>query len=97
MDADPTGWETTFVPPGKVSGVAVLASAADILDMGAGRAFGPALIAQRRVKVQDLRRLMLLAPIVEAVPGIPGGQLLRAAAKVLSGAAGLLGRIPGVR
>ena len=95
MDADPTGWSVTPVPPGKVNGVAIYASAGDILDTAAGRVFGPTLLAQRRIRMQDLRRFMMLAPIVEAVPGIPGGAALRAAARVMAGAAGLVDRIPG--
>ncbi len=36
---------------------------------------------------------MALAPLVEQVPGLPGGALLRRAVGVV----GLLGRLPGVR
>lgn len=87
------GWVVEETPPGKVKGVAVIGGASDVLDCAAGRAFGPTMLAQRKLKVQDLTGFLRLTPIVDAVPGIPGGIALRAAAKLLSGAAGVVNRL----
>lgn len=88
------GWTTVPVPPGPVPGCAILGAAADILDVSAGRAAAPALIAARRLRVQDMRTFLTLAPLVEAVPGLPGGAPLRAAARTLGAAAAVAGRLP---
>jgi len=94
--SDRGGWETRPVPPGPVEGIAILGTAADILDVSAGRASAPALLAVRRLRVQDLRGFLTLAPLVEAVPGLPGGGALRGAARTLGAAAGAAGRLPGL-
>jgi len=90
------GWTTSPVPAGPVSGVAIVGSAADVLDVSAGRAGAPALLASRRLRVQDLRGFMALAPLVEAVPGLPGGAALRGAARTLGAAVDTVGRLPGL-
>ncbi len=41
-----------------------------------------------------MRTFLTLAPLVEAVPGLPGGAPLRAAARTLGAAAAVAGRLP---
>jgi len=94
--SDSGGW-TTAPGEGALAGPAILGSAADILDVSAGRAAAPALLLSRRLRVHDLPGFLVLAPLVEVVPGLPGGGPLRAAARTLGTAAGLLGRLPGLR
>ena len=49
----------------------------------------------RRLKVHDVGGLLALAPIVQKVPGIPGGPILQLAARTIGGAGGMLGRLFG--
>ncbi len=96
ITASDGGWSTRPVPVGAVQGIAILGSAQDILDVSAGRAGAPQLLAARRLKVQDLRGFLTLAPLVESVPGLPGGGALRGAARTLGAAVDTVGRIPGL-
>jgi Mycothiol maleylpyruvate isomerase N-terminal domain len=73
--------------------VRVQAPAAMLLDASAGRINPLKAVVTRRLKVHGLPGLLGLAPIVETVPGIPGGAALRVAAKGLAGAGGALGRL----
>jgi hypothetical protein len=43
--------------------------------------------------VHDIGGLLALAPIVQAVPGIPGGPILQLAARTVGSAGGMLGRL----
>jgi hypothetical protein len=52
-------------------------------------------VARRRLKVREVSGLLKLAPIVQAVPGIPGGPILQLAARTVGGASGVLGRLFG--
>ena len=45
--------------------------------------------------MHDIGGLLQLAPIVQAVPGIPGGPILQLAARTVGGAGGLVGRLFG--
>jgi uncharacterized protein (TIGR03083 family) len=64
-----------------------------LLEASAGRANPLKAVVTRRIKVHGLPGLLKLAPIVETVPGIPGGPALRVAAKGLAGAGGALSRL----
>lgn len=64
-----------------------------LLDASAGRANPLKAVVTRRIKVHGLPGLLQLAPIVETVPGIPGGPALRIAAKGLASAGGALGKL----
>lgn len=88
------GWSTEAIGPDRVPGPAVAGSAADLLDVSAGRSPAAALLVTRRLRVQDLGAFLRLAGILEQVPGLPGGAALRAAARGLSGAGSLLARLP---
>jgi hypothetical protein len=81
------------VPPGRVDGPAVEASAELLLDAASGRINPVPAVARRKLKVHDVGGLLQLAPIVQAVPGIPGGPILQLAARTVGGAGGMLGRL----
>jgi hypothetical protein len=60
-------------------GPSVRGTARILLDVTAGRADVPSAVARKELGVHDVSGLMALAPIVEAVPGIPGRTALVAA------------------
>ncbi len=75
FSSGPDGWsvERTGAPP---HGPGVRGSAQDLLDTSAGRTNLPQLLLARRLVVRDLRGFMALAPLLEQVPGLPGGPVL---------------------
>lgn len=87
------GWTTQPVPTGPFVGAGVRGTAADLLDASAGRAALPSLLVQRRLVVQQLASFMRLAPLVNDVPGLPGGQALKAGLAGIGGVTRLLGRL----
>ncbi|MDT0276169.1 maleylpyruvate isomerase N-terminal domain-containing protein [Blastococcus goldschmidtiae] len=91
--ADPQGWVVRPVPGGTHEGPAVEASAELLLDAAAGRTNPVPAVARRQLKVHDVGGLLVLAPIVQKVPGIPGGPILQLAARTVGGAGGVLGRL----
>lgn len=101
---DQDGWRTEPIEPGAQVRTGVTGSAADVLLLTSGRGNVLAALAQRRMAVHGLPRLLEIAPVIEDVPGIPGRRALGTAASALSntgralGATGrLLGQIPGLR
>lgn len=95
--SDDTGWTTTRTSPGPFDGVGVKGSAADLLDTAAGRSNLGQLLVTRRLQVQQLQQWMRLAPLLDDVPGLPGGAALKTAVGGLSGVAdGLSGVASGV-
>jgi uncharacterized protein (TIGR03083 family) len=89
VQTDGDGWVTTAVaerPPG----AAAEGDAAVLLDASAGRRGVPALLASRTMRVHGLADIVRLAPIVDEVPGLPGGPALKAAARWVAGAGRLL-------
>lgn len=93
--ADPHGWTVHEMPAGEVEGPAVQARADLLLEAASGRINPVPAVARRRLKIQDVGGLLKLAPIVQAVPGIPGGPILQLAARTVGGAGGMLGRLFG--
>jgi hypothetical protein len=91
----PHGWTVTEVPAGRVDGPAVEGRADLLLEAASGRTNPVPAVARRKLKVHDVGGLLKLAPIVQAVPGIPGGPILQLAARTMGGAGGLLGRLFG--
>jgi hypothetical protein len=65
-------------------GAAVEADAATLLDLSAGRINPVAAITRGHLRIHDLPGILRLAPIVESVPGLPGGPVLRVTARTLS-------------
>ncbi|MGY2084343.1 maleylpyruvate isomerase N-terminal domain-containing protein [Blastococcus sp. SYSU DS0539] len=93
--ADGGGWQVRRVPAGVVDGPAVEAAADLLLDAASGRVNPVPAVARRALKVHDVGGLLQLAPIVQQVPGIPGGPILQLAARTVGGAGGMLGRLFG--
>ena len=93
--SSPHGWTTEPVAPGPFDGVGVRGSVVDLLDASAGRSPLPQLLLTRRLHVQQLPQWMRLAPLLEDVPGLPGGPVLRTAVQGLSGVAGGVGKVLG--
>lgn len=89
------GWTTEPVAAGSFDGVGVWGAARDLLDASAGRSGLPQLLLARRLHVQQLPQWMRLAPLLEEVPGLPGGAALRTAVSGMSGVAGGVGRVLG--
>ena len=97
--SDDAGWTTTPVPPGRFDGTGVRGTAVDLLDTSAGRTHLAQLLLTRRLQVQQMQHFMRLAPLLDAVPGLPGGPALKTAVGGLhgvgSGVGRVLGRLPG--
>ena len=93
--ADRDGWQVRRTPGGVVDGPAVEASADLLLDAASGRVNPVPAVARRRLRVHDVGGLLQLAPIVQQVPGIPGGPILQLAARTVGGAGGMIGRLLG--
>src|SRR3954447_15036434 len=91
--AERGGWTVGSVPPGPPRGPGVEAPADVLLEAAAGRINPVPAVAARRLKVHQPTGLLKLAPIVQHVPGIPGGPILQLAARTMSGPVGLLGRV----
>ena len=81
------------VPGGTHEGPAVEASAELLLEAASGRVNPVPAVARRQLKVHEVAGLLALAPIVQKVPGIPGGPILQLAARTMGGAGGVLGRL----
>lgn len=87
------GWTVSQVGPGRIHGPAVEGEADLLLEAASGRINPVPAVARRKLKVHDVGGLLQLAPIVQAVPGIPGGPILQLAARTVGGAGGMLGRL----
>ncbi|KRC65772.1 hypothetical protein ASE12_13990 [Aeromicrobium sp. Root236] len=85
------GWTTTPVT-GKPHGPRIAGRAKDLLEAAAGRAEPVRLLATRRLKISHPAGLTTLAPILDEVPGLPGGKGLALAAKSLGGLTSLFRR-----
>jgi uncharacterized protein (TIGR03083 family) len=93
--SDGDGWTVDRVPAGEFTGPAVEAAADLLLEAASGRINPVPAVARRKLRVHDVGGLLRLAPIVQAVPGIPGGPILQLAARTVGGAGGVLGRLFG--
>lgn len=97
FSATPQAWltvELTEIPP---QWPAVQGEAATLLDASAGRRSVPPMLATRELRLHHLGGLLALAPLVESVPGLPGGAALRTAVRGLRSAGRLVRRLPGLR
>jgi uncharacterized protein (TIGR03083 family) len=92
FSADRGGWTVERTGPERPDGSAVEGTAATLLDASAGRANPVGLLARRRIKAHHLGGLLALAPVVEHAPNVPGGPILRLAARSMSGPGRLLRR-----
>jgi uncharacterized protein (TIGR03083 family) len=91
----PEGWTTERHPSPTVDGVGVQASVTDLLDASSGRVSVPHLLLTRRMHVAHMQQWMRLAPLLDDVPGLPGGAALRTAVHGLSGLSGVAGGVAG--
>ena len=94
--ARPGAWATVALPEVPEGWAAVQGHAADLLDASAGRRAVPPMLARRLLRLHHVGGLLALAPIVEQVPGLPGGPVLRAAVRNVRGISRLVRRLPGV-
>jgi uncharacterized protein (TIGR03083 family) len=88
-------WTTERVAAGPFDGVGVRGTTVDLLDASAGRTGLPQLLLSRRMHVQQLPQWMRLAPLLDDVPGLPGGAALKAGVGGLSSALGGIGKVLG--
>ena len=65
-----------------------------LLDVTASRADVPRAMAAKALALHDVPGLLALAPLVEQVPGIPGGAALNASMRAVSAVGSLLRRLP---
>ena len=95
FEAGQGGWQVEPVPARTptLPGPAVTGEAAVILEASAGRANPVGLLARRRLGLHDAAGLLALTPLVDLAPNLPGGPILRVAARSLSEAAGPLSRV----
>ena len=94
--AVPGAWTTLELPEMPDAWAVVEGDAADLLDASAGRRAVPPMLGRRDLRLHHVAGLLALAPIVEAVPGLPGGPALRAAVHNVRGFTRLLRRLPGL-
>ncbi len=85
FEASDEGWTVRQLGVQRPRGAAVEADAALLLDFSAGRVNPLTAITRGHLRVHDLRGLLRLAPIVESVPDLPGGPVLRVTARTLGG------------
>jgi uncharacterized protein (TIGR03083 family) len=78
------GWTVGRIE-GSAHGPRVSGRAKDVLEASAGREDPVKLVTLRHLKVKHLGGLLALTPIIDQVPGLPGGRGLKAAAKTLGG------------
>ncbi len=92
--ADKGGWTTTPTDSNSDTGKTPVVSAElpTLLDASAGRKNPMSLLTRRKLKVQHMSGLLRLSPIVETAPGIPGGPVLRLAARTVGSAGGVVGK-----
>lgn len=90
-------WTTIRVPDAHPGWPAVEGQAAIVLDASAGRVAVPPLLVTRELRTRHIPALLELAPIIENVPGLPGGAALRTAARYLAGVGRLARWVPGLR
>jgi hypothetical protein len=91
-------WRTAELPRpiGRPDGPAVEATARVIIDITSGRNLNLAgLWRDGSLVTHDLAGLSRLAPVLEQVPGIPGGVALRTATRAFSGVGRVLSWLPG--
>jgi uncharacterized protein (TIGR03083 family) len=89
FEAADGGWETFEVgPDAPLSGAVIRADEAVLLDASAGRVSVPPLLLDGRLKVHDMAMMLRLAPLLDEVPGLPGGGPLKVAVKVIGGVRG---------
>lgn len=96
FSASPGSWTTLELPEVPETWPRVAGGAADLLDASAGRRPVPPMLARRELRLHHVTGLLGLAPLVETVPGLPGGPALRMAVHNVRALSRLVRRLPGV-
>lgn len=79
------GWTAGDLDSGDARGLpGIEGKIGTVLDVAAGRQNPIGSFGKPKVAIRDLSHLLLLAPITQDVPGLPGGAVLRKAASILS-------------
>lgn len=95
------GWHIDRIPPTRrdtpdtarpTGGTVRADSPALLLDASAGRRAVPALLLKRELRLDNIAGLLALAPLLDHVPGLPGGPALRIAATWLGGVGRVVAR-----
>ena len=94
---DDGGWQTEPVTDGSVHGCGVSGPLRDMLDVSAGRANATTMMMRGRLRPHGLPQFLKLSPLLEEVPGLPGGKALKGAVGRLGGAGKLMRKLPGLR
>ena len=92
----PGAWRTADLDPRDAAalGPRVEGTVRMLLDVTASRADVPRAMGAGQLALHDVPGLLALAPLVEQVPGIPGGAALRASMRAVSAVGSLLRRLP---
>jgi uncharacterized protein (TIGR03083 family) len=94
--SSPAAWTTLELPAVPGPWPTVVGAAPALLDASAGRRSVPPMLARRELRVHHVAGLLALTPIVEAVPGLPGGAALRMAIRNVRTVGRLARKLPGV-
>lgn len=96
FSAVPGAWTTLELPELPETWARVEGSGPDLLDASAGRRPVPPMLARRELRLHHVGGLLALAPLVESVPGLPGGPALRLAVHNVRTITRLVRRLPGL-
>jgi hypothetical protein len=77
-----------------VLGPRIDGSVRTLLDVTAGRADVPRTVSSGQMRFHDVQGLLLLAPLVEQVPGIPGRGALMAGVRAVNAVGSLIKMLP---
>ncbi len=88
-------WRTVLLDPDTVvDAPSVTASTKTFIEVTTGRIGNiPALMLRRELQLDDIPGLLHVTPVLEGVPGLPGGAALRAATTSVRAMAGIGGRL----
>lgn len=95
--AFPGSWHTVRLPAGaSVDAPSVTASSRTFIEVTTGRVGNiPALMLKRELVLDDIPGLLHITPVLEGVPGLPGGAALRTATASVRAVAGIGSGITG--
>lgn len=94
--ASPTAWTTLELPAVPGAWPSIQGAAADLLDASAGRRAAPPMLARGELRLHNVAGLLALTPLIEQVPGFPGGPTLRTAMRNVRAVNRLVRRLPGL-
>lgn len=80
IDIGPGAWRTSLGDDVEQDGPAVVGPAALLVDMAAGR-LNPTAIG-RHLRLRETKQVLEMAPVLDELPDLPGGPILRQAARL---------------